>query len=246
MGDRAAAEALCVAFVDVGEAPGEARVVEVVDVVGQAERRVEDPALDVDESFGVRLLAPVGVVTADRDGTRISYRLSAERVDEVWGQRGVAVAHHDALDRSPVVGVGSDVEGDAGADAELVALGIGHRNPGDVGALADVDLPSAQLLEPLDLGGDVGDPQVEVDAYLALLGFGHPLQDHRRVRPFGWQQQAVRLAEPDDAVAERLRPERGQRLGVGAVDDDVDVRVQLLSHAFSLSLRTGRSSVGYA
>jgi hypothetical protein len=251
MGDRAATAARCGALADAGEAPGEARVVEIVEVVGQGERNVEDPALDIDhtladESFRLRLFAPVGVVTTHRDGTRISYRVSAERVDELWGQREAAVAHHDAVDHSPVVGVGSDVEGDAGADAELVALGIGHRNPGDVVALANVDPPSAQLLEPLDLGGDVRDPQVEMDAHLALLGFGHPLQDHRRVRPFGRQQQAVRLAEPDDAVAERLGPERGQRLGVGAVDDDVDVRMQLLSHVFSLSLRTGRSSLGYA
>jgi hypothetical protein len=173
-------------------------------------------------------------------------RSRAERVDVLRGQREVAVAHSDAVDTSPVVDVGSDVEGDAGADAELVALGIGHRDPGDVVALADVDPPSTQLLEPLDLGGDVGGPQIEVDAHLALLGFGHPLQDDRRVWPFGGQQQAVRLAEPDDAVAERFGPERGQRLGVGAVDDDVDVRMQLLSHAVSLSLRTERSFLGYA
>jgi hypothetical protein len=233
MGDRAVTEALCGAFDDVGGAPGEARVVEI------------DHTL-ADESFRLRLLGPVGVVTTHRDCTRISDRLSAVRVGELRGQREVAVAHDDDVDSSPVAGVGSDVQGDAGADAELIALGIGHRTPGDVVVLADVDPASTQPLEPLDLGGDVGDPQVEVDADFALLGFGHPLQNHRWVRPFGRQQQAVRLAEPDDAVAERLGPERGQRLGVGAVDDDVDVRMQLLSHAFSLSLRTGWSSLGYA
>ena len=168
----------------------------------------------------------------------------ARGVDELWGQRVVGVANRDPVDGAPAVGL--DVDRNAGADAELVALRIGHRNPGDVGALADVDSPSTQRLEPLDLGGDVGDAQVEVDAHLALLGFGDPLQYDRRVGPLGRQQEAVGLAEPDDAVAEGVRPERGQRLGVGAVDDDVDVRMQLLSHAFSLSLRTRRSSLGYA
>jgi hypothetical protein len=152
----------------------------------------------------------------------------------------------DAVDGPPAVGVGSDVEGRAGADAELVALGIGHRNPGDVVALADVDAPSAQLLESLDLGKDVGHPQVEMDAHLAQLGLRHPLQDHPRVGPFGRQQQAVLLAAPDVAVAERLRPERGQRLGVGAVDHDVDVRLQLLVHPLSLASPTGGRSLGYA
>jgi hypothetical protein len=239
MGDRAATAALRGALADVGEAPGAARVAKNVDAL--------DIALTLaDESFRLRLLATVGLVTTHRGGIRIADRLSAVQLDEPWSQRELAVGHHDEVDSSPVVGVGSDVEGGAGADAELVAFGVRHRNPGDVVALADVDSPSAQLLEPLDLGGDVRDPQVEVDTHLALLGFGHPLQDHRRVRPFSRQQQAVRLSEPDDAVAERLRPERGQRLGVGAVDDDVDVRLQLLSHAFSLSLRTGRSSFDYA
>jgi hypothetical protein len=158
----------------------------------------------------------------------------------------VVVGQADAVDGAPVEGVGSDVEGGAWADAELVALGVGHRNPGDVVALADVNPPSTQLLEPLDLGGDVVDAQVEVDARLALLGLRYALQDHRRIRPFGRQQQAVLLAAPDDAVAERLRPERGQRLGIGAVDDDVDIRLQLLSHPLSLASPTEGGSLGYA
>ena len=93
-------------------------------------------------------------------------------VDELWGQRVVGVAHRDAVDGAPDVAVGSDVERDAGADAELVALRIGHRNPDNVGALADIDPPSTQLLEPRDLAGDVGDAQVEVDAHLPCLGSG--------------------------------------------------------------------------
>jgi hypothetical protein len=158
----------------------------------------------------------------------------------------VGHADADVVDGSPVGGVGSDVEGCAGADAELVALGIGHRNPGDVVALADVDPPSTQLLESFDLGGDMGDPPVEMDAHFALLGLRYALQDHWWERPFGRQQQAVLVAAPDNSVAERLRPERGQRIGVGAVDDDVDVRLQLLGHPFSLASPTGGRSLGYA
>src|SRR5215207_755647 len=150
MGDRAVAEVLCGASADVGEAPGEARVVEIVDVVGKAERNVEDLALDIentlaDESFRLRSLAPVvgTTPTATAHASPTDVRGAGRRA---VGQREMAVAHHDGVDSSPVDGVGSDVEGDAGADAELVALGIGHRNPGDVVALADVDPPSAQLL----------------------------------------------------------------------------------------------------
>jgi hypothetical protein len=156
------------------------------------------------------------------------------------------VGQADAVDGAPVGGARSDVEGGAGAHAELVALGVGHRNPGDAVALADVDPPSTQSLEPLDLVGDVVDAQVEVDPCLAVLGLRNALQDHRRIRPFGRQQQAVLLAAPDDSVAERLRPERGQSFGIGAVDDDVDVRLQLLSHPLSLASPTEGDSLGYA
>jgi hypothetical protein len=48
--------------------------------------------------------------------------------------------------------------------------------------VTDVDAPGAQRRQPLHLGVDVIDAQIEVDSSLPLLGLGHPSQDHRRIR----------------------------------------------------------------
>ena len=52
----------------------------------------------------------------------------------------------------------SEIEWGAGADAELVALRVGHGDERLVVALADIDPARAQRLEPIDLGFDVGHP----------------------------------------------------------------------------------------
>jgi rhodanese-related sulfurtransferase len=50
-------------------------------------------------SFHLRSLAGTGLVTTRREGTRIYYRLTSERVVELWSAlRDVAAAHHGELD----------------------------------------------------------------------------------------------------------------------------------------------------
>jgi rhodanese-related sulfurtransferase len=104
MGDRVAKEALYDGFAAVAKALGNGRRAEIVDVLAQGERHVEDIAAELDQSiantsFHLRALASVGLVTTRRDGTRIYYRLASEQVDELWAAlRQVTVAHHAALD----------------------------------------------------------------------------------------------------------------------------------------------------
>ncbi len=104
MGDRAAKDALYDGFADVAKALGNGRRAEIVDVLAQGERHVEDIAAEIDQpvantSFHLRSLATAGLVATRRDGTRIYYRLASDRVGELWGAlRQVAVAHHANLD----------------------------------------------------------------------------------------------------------------------------------------------------
>jgi rhodanese-related sulfurtransferase len=104
MGDRVAKERLYDGFADVAKALGNGRRAEIVDVLAQGERHVEDIAAEIDQSiantsFHLRTLASVGLVTTRRDGTRIYYRLASDRVGELCAAlREVAVAHHAALD----------------------------------------------------------------------------------------------------------------------------------------------------
>ena len=104
MGDRIAKDALYDGFAEVAKALGNGRRAEIVDVLAQGERHVEEIATEIDQSvantsFHLRALAAVGLVATRRDGTRIYYRLASEQVGELWAAlRQVAVAHHATLD----------------------------------------------------------------------------------------------------------------------------------------------------
>lgn len=104
MGDRQAKDALFDAFGEVAKALGNGRRAELVDVLVQGERHVDELAAEIGQSvantsFHLRVLATAGLVTTRRDGTRIYYRLTSERVGELWSAlRDVAAAHHEQLD----------------------------------------------------------------------------------------------------------------------------------------------------
>jgi rhodanese-related sulfurtransferase/DNA-binding HxlR family transcriptional regulator len=104
VGKRQAKDDMFDAFADVAKAIGSGRRAELIDVLAQGERRVEELATEIDQSvantsFHLRALATAGLVTTRRDGTRIYYRLASPRVIELWAAvRDVAAAHHQQLD----------------------------------------------------------------------------------------------------------------------------------------------------
>lgn len=103
MGDRGAKNALFDGFAEVAKALGNGRRAELVDVLAQGERSVEELAGEIDQSvantsFHLRSLAQSGLVATRREGTRIYYRLASDRVSELWAAlRDVAGAHHAGL-----------------------------------------------------------------------------------------------------------------------------------------------------
>lgn len=104
MGDRAAKDALFDGFAEVAKALGSGRRAEIIDVLAQGERHVEDLAHEIGQSvantsFHLRSLAGAGLVVTRRERTRIYYRLASERVGELWAAlREVAGAHLEQLD----------------------------------------------------------------------------------------------------------------------------------------------------
>lgn len=104
MGDRQAKDTLFDAFGEVAKALGNGRRAELVDVLAQGERHVDELADEIGQSvantsFHLRVLATAGLVTTRRDGTRIYYRLASDCVAELWSAlRDVASAHHQQLD----------------------------------------------------------------------------------------------------------------------------------------------------
>jgi rhodanese-related sulfurtransferase/DNA-binding HxlR family transcriptional regulator len=99
MSDRAAKAALFDSFASVAAALGSGRRAEIVDVLAQGERSVEELANEVGQSTAstshhLRLLAKAGLARSRRDGHRVVYRLASERVGELWAAvRDVAVRH---------------------------------------------------------------------------------------------------------------------------------------------------------
>src|SRR5688572_31622997 len=104
MSDRGAKDALFDAFAEVAKALANGRRAELIDVLAQGERHVEDLAAVIHQSvantsFHLRVLATAGLVTTRRDGTRIFYRLASTRVADLWtALRDVATTHHERID----------------------------------------------------------------------------------------------------------------------------------------------------
>jgi rhodanese-related sulfurtransferase len=104
MGDRQAKNALFDGFADVAKALGNGRRVELVDVLAQGERHVEELAIEIGQSVAntshhLQVLAAAGLVATRRDGNRIYYQLASDEVEQLWSVlRSVAQAHFDDLD----------------------------------------------------------------------------------------------------------------------------------------------------
>jgi len=105
VGDRAAKDALFEAFAEAAKAMASGRRAEIVDLLAQGERSVEEVAAEIGQSVAntshhLRALARGGLVGTRRDGTHIYYALASERVEELWSaMRDVAVDHVAGLDR---------------------------------------------------------------------------------------------------------------------------------------------------
>src|SRR5438445_261942 len=105
MGDRAAKDSLFDAFGEVSKALSSGRRAEIVDLLAQGERSVEDIAAEIGQSVAntshhLRTLAQAGLVRTRRDGTRIFYGLASEQVLQLWTVvREVAGEHVAEVDR---------------------------------------------------------------------------------------------------------------------------------------------------
>jgi rhodanese-related sulfurtransferase/DNA-binding HxlR family transcriptional regulator len=127
MGDRQAKDSLFDAFAETAKAMGNGRRAELIDVLAQGERHVDELAAEIQQSvantsFHLRTLATAGLVTTRRNGTRIYYRLTSHRVAELWAAiRDVTAAHHAQLDDLASAYLGDRSELEQITRSELVA-----------------------------------------------------------------------------------------------------------------------------
>ena len=127
MGDQVAKDALYDAFAEVAKVLGSGRRAEIVDLLAQGERSVDDIASEIDQSVAntshhLRAMARAGVVATRREGTRIYYRLASERVAELWAAlRDVAAEQVAGLDRLAAAYLGDRAALEQVDRAELAA-----------------------------------------------------------------------------------------------------------------------------
>jgi len=161
MGDRRAKDALFDGFAEVAKALASGRRAEIVDVLGQGERPVEAIAEELGQSVAntshhLRALAHAGLVRTRRDGTRIFYALSSDRVAALWAAlRDVATEHVAGIDRLATAYLGDRAGLEAISREELAArLAVGGVIVVDVRPHAEYragHIPGARSVPPGEL-----------------------------------------------------------------------------------------------
>jgi rhodanese-related sulfurtransferase len=105
MGDRASKDALFDGLSGVAKALGNGRRAEIVDVLSQGERSVDEVAGELEQSVAntsqhLQQLLRAGLVRTRRDGNRIFYSLASPRVAQLWAAvRDVAAEHVAEIDQ---------------------------------------------------------------------------------------------------------------------------------------------------
>jgi len=105
MGERAAKDALFDGFAEVAKALASGRRAEIVDLLAQGERSVDEISEEIGQSVAntshhLRAMARAGLLSTRRDGTRIYYALAGERVEALWAAlRDVAAEHVAGMER---------------------------------------------------------------------------------------------------------------------------------------------------
>jgi rhodanese-related sulfurtransferase len=105
MGDRAAKDALFDGFAEVAKALASGRRAEIVDLLAQGERSVDEISDEIGQSVAntshhLRAMARAGLLSTRREGTRIYYGLAGGRVEALWAAlRDVAGEHVAGMER---------------------------------------------------------------------------------------------------------------------------------------------------
>jgi rhodanese-related sulfurtransferase len=168
MGDRAAKDALYDAFAEVAKALASGRRAEIVDLLGQGERSVEDIAGEIGQSVAntshhLRAMARAGILRTRREGTRIVYMLASDRVAALWAaMRGVAAEHVAGID-----GLAQDYLGDRSRLEAVDRQGLAARL--EAGDLVVLDVRPVPEFEAGHIPGARSVPIGELRQHLRSL-----------------------------------------------------------------------------
>lgn len=99
MADREAKNSLFDGFAEIAKALASGRRAEIVDLLAQGERSVDEIAAEIGQSVAntshhLRAMARAGLLTTRREGTRIYYGLAGDRVLALWMAISDVAADH--------------------------------------------------------------------------------------------------------------------------------------------------------
>jgi rhodanese-related sulfurtransferase len=200
---RKAKDDLFDAFSSVAKALGSGRRAEIVDLLAQGERSVEEVAVEIDQSVAntshhLRSLAAAGLLRSRRDGQRIIYRLTSDRVADLWAAlRDVAATHVADIDvlADAYLGARDEIE-------EVTADELADRV--DRGRAVVVDVRPRLEYEAGHIPGAVSMPIDELDAGLDELPRSREIIAYCRGPYCVYADDAVRLLRARGFTARRL------------------------------------------
>jgi rhodanese-related sulfurtransferase len=195
--------ALFDAFASVAQALGSGRRAEIVDVLAQGERSVEEIATEIDQSLAntshhLQLLLRAGLVRSRREGTRVYYRLASDRIADLWAavrevaERHVAEVHVLAGD---YLGEGDGVE-QIGADELAARLAKGN--------VVVLDVRPEPEFRAGHIPGAVSAPLDSLDSMAAKLPKRREIVAYCRGPYCVYAHDAVRLLQERGLKARRL------------------------------------------
>jgi rhodanese-related sulfurtransferase len=191
------------AFASVGKALSSGRRVELVDVLVQGERSVDELASEIGQSSAntsqhLQVLARAGLVVSRRDGNRVLYRLAGAQVESLWEHMRLVAAEHVAgLDR-----LAEDYLGDRSMLEEVSRDQLVQRLADGVVVVWDVR-PEAEF-EAGHVPGAVSVPPDQIEQRLQDLPAGAEVVAYCRGPYCVFADEAVRVVSAQGRRARRL------------------------------------------
>lgn len=203
MGRSEAKAALFDGLAAVAQALGSGRRAEIVDVLAQGERSVDEIAGEISQtvantSHHLRVLAHAGLVRSRREGTRVIYRLASEQVAELWSAvREVAVRH-----LAEVSLLADEYLGERDGVEQLSAAELEERIAR--GTVVVLDVRPGREYEAGHIAGARSAPIDDLDAIVAELPRRREIVAYCRGPYCVYADDAVRLLRARGLTARRL------------------------------------------
>lgn len=209
IGSRDAKDAMFDVFARVGTTLASGRRLEIIDVLSQAPRTVEEVADSIDQSVAntshhLRRLADDGLVRSHRNGRHITYELASDEVYTLWrALQSVAETHHNELESRA-----GDYLGNRGEIDVIGRAALAQRlESGDDIVVIDVR-PEPEYRDG-HIDGAISTPPERLPQELQGLPQNGAVVAYCRGRYCAYADQAVRMLRASGRTAYRL--EEGYR-----------------------------------